>query len=225
MGSFRGLVRGLPRFDKNAAGGGGGPAYTWTTLDPTWGTSAGNWVLSNGNLTLRYISTGNSAGPGSNSRKTSGKYYFEVHSDLAAPGGFVGALGVGTELHANNYNINTANVCQYTNQADGEYYTNNTYHSSGGITFAAAGIDIGVAVDLDNAKVFVRNAAGWWNSGDPVAGTNPICILGPVTNNGGVSPFLVAGYGSGGNSGYTANFGQNAFVYPVPAGYIPGWPI
>lgn len=231
MGSFRGLVRGLPRFDKNAAAGGGGPVYTWATFDPTWGSgsgAAGGWILSNGNLTVSCTDGSNGGnGPGTIARHTTGKYYWEIHTDNPAPGGFDAVIGIGSRIHSGNFTVDYGNPGHFGNIADGTWVQDgvSTTHPSGGVVFAPAGFITGFAVDLDTRKIFVRNAAGYVGGGDPVAETNPICTLSTITGNGtgGITPFAVVSSGSP-NAKFTANFGQSAFVYPVPAGYIPGWP-
>jgi hypothetical protein len=79
----------------------------------------------------------------------------------------------------------------------------------------------GIAVDLDNRKIWFRKApAGNWNN----SGTAD-----PATNAGGVTipagtmvPFVTFGAAAAGFV-WTANFGASTFTGAVPSGFTSGW--
>jgi hypothetical protein len=106
-------------------------------------------------------------------------------------------------------------------------------HANGGDTGIHLGLwdifeIVGIAVDLDNRKIWFIIVAGTalsdWNddgSADPAANTGGISV--PA---GTMVPFCTFG-GSGGIAGdaVTANFGANAFAGVVPSGFTAGWPL
>ena len=90
-----------------------------------------------------------------------------------------------------------------------------------------------VAMDVDNGKMYMGVNGVWFNSGDPVAGTNPVQTI----TNGSPDPFCIIGsmatssgrvlkMNFGGCSGFdvsSANQDDNGygnFEYDVPAGYL-----
>lgn len=70
---------------------------------------------------------------------------------------------------------------------------------------------IGVAVDMDNGKLWFRKNGVWQGSGDPAAGTLPAVS--------GLSGEFMIGGGQGSSGSVTANFGQRAFAYTPPTGF------
>ena len=96
---------------------------------------------------------------------------------------------------------------------------------------------IGVAMDLDNNKLYFSNQGVWQNSGDPesgATGTGALSITAPASNGTGVYHFAVGDSG-GGSPVIQCNFGNpivalssgNAdandhgnFEYEVPSGYF-----
>ena len=96
---------------------------------------------------------------------------------------------------------------------------------------------IGVAMDLDNNKLYFSNQGVWQNSGDPESGstgTGALSITAPASNGTGVYHFAVGDSG-GGSPVIQCNFGNpivalssgNAdandhgnFEYEVPSGYF-----
>jgi hypothetical protein len=97
------------------------------------------------------------------------------------------------------------------------YYSSNgsVYYSGGnaayGTTFTTGDV-IGVALDLDNGKLFFAKNGTWQNSGSPTTGTNAAKTGLSGTYTFGVN--VITGAGSG-----VFNFGQRPFAYTAPSGY------
>jgi hypothetical protein len=100
--------------------------------------------------------------------------------------------------------------------------TNYRYNTGGGLYNSAGSIIqsystwttgdvIGVALDLDNGKVFFSKNGIWQGSSNPTSGTNPAVtgLTGTWTFGGGCSPGNV----------FVANFGQRPFAYAAPSGF------
>ena len=96
---------------------------------------------------------------------------------------------------------------------------------------------IGVAMDLDNNKLYFSNQGVWQNSSDPesgATGTGAVSITAPASNGTGVYHFAAGDSGGGspviqcnfGNpivalsSGNTDGNGYGNFEYAVPSGYL-----
>lgn len=193
----------------------------------TWDSATVTAVtLSGGNLVATNTGT-TSANQGahviSTSGKTTGKYYFEITWSAITTGINLG-IGIGT----------TAST--YTNMGNGgttgvELYRTNSVWSNGSsiATFSGgsygAGQVVGVAVDLDNRRIWFRLApSGNWNDN---ATYNPATNVGGLTIPAGTMvPFVTFGGTSGAiNNVVTANFGASSFTGAVPSGFTSGWPL
>jgi hypothetical protein len=206
--------------------------YRWSasggTTYATWDASTVTSVtLSGGNLVATNTGT-TSADQGAKvaaaNGKASGKHYFEMIWTTDAGGGNTG-FGVGTT--ASTYTAMGGNAT-----TGDMLFRSGTVYSNGSVAggyFATrtSGQTMGVAVDLDNRKIWFRNTpSGNWNGtinagagGDPVAGTFGVTI--PA---GTIVPFLTFGGTSGvANNILTANFGATAFLGAVPSGFTAGW--
>ena len=86
-----------------------------------------------------------------------------------------------------------------------------------GTTYTSYGI-YAVAVDMDAGRIWIRNTAGTWVSGDPVTGTSPSITF---TANTPKRPLCATARTSGdNNAGYGMwNFGQQPFAYTPPSGF------
>jgi hypothetical protein len=178
-------------------------------------------ALSNNNLTATHTSAATTASGarGLNALGT-GKYYFEVT--------------VGT-ITSNNANMGILlTTASYGNMASGfngvevliggTVYANSSLVASVALGVFAAGNVLGIAVDLDTRKAWVRRNGGTWNAGgpsaDPVAGTNGVTVpagalFTPAVCFSGLSATLT--------ELYTANFGGTAYANAAPSGYS-NWP-
>jgi hypothetical protein len=176
-------------------GAGGEVRGNYCTLNPLY--NIGSAALTNGNLDYSSVTGGNSTA--GTIAATTGKWYWEVTAN--ASGNQSWTVGV--------RNLATAAFVVYY-AFDGRVYPADIAY---GNTFAAGDV-IGVALDMDNGKVFFSKNGTWQNSGNPSTGSNPAAssLSGPYT--------ALVGHGSGASSSTsTANFGQRPFAYTAPSGF------
>ena len=143
---------------------------------------------------------------------SSGKWYFEwEQSTTPQVGQVIGVANASQVLNQSNQHVVSTNLWGF-NSGDGQKC--NGGQSAYG-TAVAANVVVGVAVDMDAGKIYFRNAAGYFNSGDPVAGTNAA-----FTNLAGqtVAPYYYDG-SSGSSPTGSINFGQRPFAYTPPTGF------
>lgn len=152
-----------------------GPAFFSGAGVNAWNPSdkASEVSLSNGNRTAtRSNSANNNAAVRAVTAKSAGKFYFEVRVDatVGSGGGDYSIYGIASSgLGLNAYVGSTAASYGY------EHSTGNKYNNGSGTGYGAAltAADIlGVAVDLDNGKIWFAKNNTWQASGDPAAGTN-----------------------------------------------------
>jgi hypothetical protein len=166
---------------------------------------AGGAATSNGNLTVTGTS-GSSLIRNSTMGLTSGKFYAEMTAVTLS-----GSQTLGLAI----YSASALGV-ENGSQSRGYFYTGQKYSNgsvaSYGNSFTAGDV-IGVAIDLDNSKIWFSKNGTWQASGDPTAGTNAAYT--DVTSN---TWFVTV---QGGND-YSAamNFGQRPFTYTPPTGFV-----
>ncbi|HPN96254.1 MAG TPA: tail fiber domain-containing protein, partial [Candidatus Moranbacteria bacterium] len=178
----------------------------------TWNPSDKNAAitLSNGDLTAT-SANGLHKSVRATIGKSSGKWYWEYTAGAIASGGY-SYLGVGTTA---------ALLTTYVgNDAEGYSYCpqGNTWHgavSTSGVSTFVQNDVIGVAVDLDEDKVWWSKNGTWQASGDPETGAN-----GRYTGLTGTFYPMVGLYTTG--NSVTANFGDSAFSYTPPTGFYSG---
>ena len=190
---------------------GGNGRGNYCTLNPldkyssTIGTSDGN---------LRLIST--SGGSYQQIRSTigmsNGKYYMEW---IIVSQGTAGRTGAA--LIKSNSPLSGAagsDTYSWVNHGDGYAYFNNnlTALSTGSIS---TGTDIVMyAFDADSGKLWMGKNGTWDNSGNPATGANP--IYSGLTNG----PYFFGGWAYNTSDIVTFNFGQRAFAYTPPTGFL-----
>ena len=211
------------------------PSNNFATLNPLHSTGNSTLpALSNGNLTYTGHSSTNYSGTYSSIAASSGKWYaeFKCTGGAGAVDMMIGA-GTGiTNTTAPGASTNDMVVFGY----DGKYYAGGSGVSWGGDSWVSGDI-IGVAMDLDNNKLYVSKNGTWMNSGDPTSGsTGTGALTLAASTNTGVYHFLLGDYGGSGTpicesnfgSGYfgttaITNAGSNGngalFEYDVPSGY------
>jgi hypothetical protein len=206
---------------------------TWNPLENYYQSA----TLSNGNTTIQ---TGNSSYSPSSSTLgvSSGKWYWEVEYDALSGGSDVAYVGVLSQFATNSTTSLGTNANDYGYYVNGNYYNNNT-GTAYGTTYTTGDI-IGVALDLDNNKLYFSKNGTWQNSGDPesgATGTGAISITNPTsTTNGAYFPSICDGSSSA-NATFKTNFGNGyfgttavssatsdesglgIFEYTVPSGY------
>jgi len=164
--------------------------------------NAGSASLVNANLTA---SQGAAWATGlSTIRPTSGKWYFEITAGAATV-----YSGIATQSFVFTGNNLGATAAYGYYGSNGNFYDNGSLSTS--LSTYGTGDVIGVALDIDNGKLWFAKNGTWQASGDPANGTNPI------------KSGLSASYWQLGTSAYNttsnANFGQRPFAYTPPSGY------
>jgi hypothetical protein len=143
---------------------------------------------------------------------SSGKWYFEMTpTAINSAGSLVGIVGADVALttYASLASM-TGNIWAWRQDA---FKVNNGSSSSYGNTWTTNDV-IGVAVDMDNGKIWWSKNGTWQASGDPAAGTNAA-----FTNvSGSVGPLLID-QGISGTFDGSINAGQRPFSYTPPSGY------
>jgi hypothetical protein len=184
------------------AGVGGTVRGNYCTLNPL-DVSAN--TLSNGNLDITYA-TNSDTNRGGTIAVSTGKWYFEA--TVQAVGGTYAIIGVtsgvatatplGTSAYQYSYISSTGN--KFNNNSSTAY--GNTY---------TTGDVIGVALDMDNGKVWFSKNGTFQASGDPAAGTNQAFS--------GLSGSFSPAINARNNSIVNLNCGQRAFAYTAPSGF------
>ena len=202
------------------------------TFDTDYWVSQGN-VFTNDNLTV----TGNAAvfnysltaSGMSQTRegKRTGKWYVEITLVTASGNndgiGVVGSAGVGQRFLGDNQGNGIDQGLAYYNN-NGLIIKNNSGQASVNNTTYVAGDVIGMAIDLDNKKVWFRKNNGAWigTSGTPDPATNVggFDLTSTMSGNQQIFPAVNL---SGSSAKFTANYGQTAMTYALPAGFTAGW--
>ena len=209
----------------------GSPSNVYATLNPLARFQVAP-TYSNGNNTITAGAGGSGSSPFSTIGASSGKYYAEFSLGSANGGGISCGIIDITQFNPNfqtdawfyyptyGYAYMSSNGKKGNNNAEANYansYTN--------------GDRIGVAMDLDNNKLYFAKNGVWQNSGDPTSGATGTGAAFTIAD--GTYGFAVYGYDS---KVWNANFGegffgttaagtqaddngQGLFAYDVPAGY------
>ncbi len=176
---------------------------TWNPDD-----KAGTLTLSNGNLTVTADNNGTWQSVRSTISNSSGKWYWEITADLTSGDMLV---GVGTS------SFSLTSYCGSDANSYGWYAGGTKYNNAGSTSYTPTynidGTIIGLALDLDNGKIWWSKNGTW--TGDPVAGTGEAFSGLTGTFFAGVSIYAI-------NKAFTANFGQSSFTYTVPTGFTAG---
>lgn len=141
----------------------------------------------------------------SNFYKTSGKWYWEITINS----GTTHFVGIGTGDAGLNEFVGSDEFGYSYHSLDGKAYSNAASLVYGD-TYIAGDV-IGVALDLDDNKIWFSKNGVWQNSGDPAAGTAQAFSLPDDAFYA-----MWSGYDA---SEVTANFGATAFAYTAPSGF------
>ena len=210
------------------------PSGVHATLNPLHrGTELGNATFSNGNLKHEGTSSGsNYPYTFSTLAASQGKWYAEFKAVVAD----TTMIGIASGI-ADSFLGGTASAKGYALYGNnGNLFTSGSGSSYGS---ALSNNDIlGVAMDLDNNKLYFHKNGTYHNSGDPTSGatgTGAVSITAPADNGTGVYHFACGKSGSATTS-IEANFGNgyfgttaitsagsngngSLFEYNVPSGY------
>ena len=207
------------------------PSNVFATLNPL--SSGSSMTFTNGNT--GFLTSGTWESAPTTLAMSSGKYYceFKPTSVLGSGNSFM-MFGVEAPKNVsawiNNYPGYTSTGYAYGWDGDKR---NNAGTSSYGNSFSQNDI-IGIALDMDNKKLYFHKNGTYQNSGVPTSGSTGTGAL-PLTED--EYYFVVSGYNNGANATCKSNFGNgyfgttavssagtNAsnngiFEYDVPAGY------
>jgi len=208
------------------------PSNVFATMNPLDNFYFGA-TFSNGNLKVVTSASIETFGTGTIGA-SSGKYYWEVKVTSASA---YTNIGIASELSdsASNYLGEKASTPNYMyDSGTGNSYTNGS-GTSYGDTYTTNDI-IGVALDLDNNRLFFSKNGTWQNSGDPTTSTGAITITDSTSTPTGFyfpavgdrhndSATLELNFGNGYfgttavSSAQNPDDGIGIFEYAVPTGY------
>jgi len=180
-----------------------GDYATWNPLD-----LGDNIALSGGNLVATSTGSGHD-GLRANIGKSSSKWYWEVTKSGAGDNTVIG-IGTGdanlngfcgADAYGWGYEPNGKKVHSYSEDNYGDTYTLNDI--------------IGVALDLNNGKIWWSKNGVWQDGGDPGAGTGEA-----YSGLSGIFYPMASVYSI--DDQLTANFGASAFSYSAPEGFESG---
>ena len=195
-------------------------AFMPSIVPATFDGTANLVALSNGNRTVTHNNTTTNAGAISTSTKTTGKRYFESAIQVSVSSStFVGIMST------NFAGIFGTTIC--ATDTTSIQAINSTIYSNGGNTGTVLGTTtigdvFSFAIDLTARLAWIRRNGGNWNnnvSANPATGVGGVAIAPTL----GFSPFVRFAASGVSTDRVAANFGQAAFVFPVPAGFTNGW--
>jgi hypothetical protein len=210
------------------------PSNVYCTMNPLDNYFA-NGTFSQGNNTITTVNTGypyNTATMGVNK----GKWYWECKWS-AQPTGSSNQVLVGIAKRTCPSTTTWLGSAAYTYGYQGTGGVHNNNGTIATYTTWSIGDVIGVALDMDNNRLYFSRNGTWQGSSDPANGTNPISITAPDTTDD--IGFYFPAFGDGNNSLQETgqfNFGNGTFgttsvssagsngngsifEYDVPTGY------
>jgi len=188
-----------------------------------------NSTFSEGNLKI--VTSSNETYNTSTIGVSSGKWYFEVEWDATSSGTSVVGI-VDSPSSATSASLHKQS--KGWGYRDGGDVKNNDSAVSGSWSSYTTGDIIGIALDLDNNRLFFSKNGSFQNSGDPTSSTGAITITAPSSLTTGNYFFAIGDYNSGTttllanfgsppfaiSSGNTDGNGYGNFEYAVPSGYF-----
>ena len=204
---------------------------TWNPLDNFYSQG----TFSDGNTTQQGSNTPNTPVTSTFGVST-GKWYCEIEADAKSGSGDVYLIGILSEQVTSNNEPLGQNANDFAYYASSGQSRNNNTLSSYGNTYTAGDV-IGIALDLDNNKLYFSKNGTWQNSGDPesgATGTGAISITDPASTSFGAYFIGASFWSNTNNATFKANFGNPPFTissgnsdgngygnfeYAVPSGY------
>jgi hypothetical protein len=182
-------------------------AANYAVLNPLLSINGAATTFSNGNLQIATASGSNSLGV-STIPTSSGKWYFEATQTASGDATFgIWQPFSSTTLFYSSPNNNYRWYGGNGNVYDGAGNVAQTYS-----TYTNGDV-LGIALDLDNGKVYYSKNNVYQGSSNPVTGTNPVAS--------GLTGTWLFGCNTGGTGAtFNANFGQRPFSYTPPTGFV-----
>ena len=183
-------------------GVGGEVRGNYATLNPL---DVSSNTLSNGNLDITFA-TNSDTNRGGTIAVSTGKWYFEA--TIQAVGGTYAIIGVTSGVATASSLGTTAYQYSYISSTGNKF--NNNSSTAYGNTYTTGDV-IGVALDMDNGKVWFSKNGTFQASGNPAAGTNQAFS--------GLSGSFSPAINARNNSIVNLNCGQRPFAYTAPSGF------
>ena len=210
------------------------PTNNFATFNSLSKNDAGTVTFSDGNLKTAHSGTDSRYSAYSTIGVSQGKWYAEFKYEATSGGSDV-MFGIGSDIE----NTNRTGGNLYSSATGYVYWSNdgskgnNDSTSPYGNSFAVGDI-IGIALDLDNYKLYFSKNGVWQNSGDPTSGATGTGSAFNLTS--GETYFFAGTHATSTSrtSTYSANFGNapytissgntdgngyGNFEYAVPSGY------
>ena len=190
-----------------------------------------DWSLAQGNLEFTNNSTGHRM-TNSSIAVFQGKWYCEVKMKTEAQSTRVGVIDPDKFIY-NTYIHNAGRGYAYKGNDGSTRFNDAVVDSSYGATYTTGDI-VGIAMDLDNHKLYFSKNGTFQNSGDPTSGatgtgsafnlaTGVFYSFGASTQDQGTNPVIEFNFGGTQtftiSSGNTDGNGYGNFEYAVPNGY------
>jgi len=191
-----------------------GNFMTWNPLD----NLKSDVSFSNGNLDIHPGAANAQHVGGGNWSFPSGKWYFELTIVAVYSSGYP-AVGIMDTSARTSTLPDQYTVGSYVYRPDGTKYIDTTATSSWGDAFIATDV-IGVALDMENGAVYMRNEGVWQASGDPTSGGSKTGAMHTWTAGAVDMTLFFEGYNGGtATAMVTLNSGQSAYANAAPTGY------
>ena len=188
------------------------PSNVFATINALSYAASLNYTLKNGNTAKDVTNTTNAWRSAYGTiGASSGKYYFELKvtgRESGDPGNMF--VGIVDSEQMKNESSNERFVKQtrgYGFHAKG-YKENNSNNTSYGSSWHTVGDIIGVAMDLDNSKIYFSKNGTWQNSGVPTSGSTGTGAAFTLASGYTYLPAFSQYYG---NEQYAMNFGNGYF--------------
>ena len=188
------------------------PVVNYSTFNPLSKNDAGTVTFSNGNLTVAHSGSDSRYAAYSAIGAANGKWYMEIKIDASSQPDVV--VGVGSNVEEINrlgtyYGTNPDPTSVGYFSGDGDKYINDNASSYG----AAYGTNdiIGIAMDLDNNKLYFSKNGTFQNSGNPTSGATGTGAIALTAN---LTYFMGASHATTTTrtSTYSGNFGSPSFA-------------
>ena len=181
------------------------PTNNFCTINPLENYNS-SFTLSEGNLkavTTNYSFIRSTIGV------ASGKWYMEVKCTAQTSNTNKWSFGISDVPASSSTQCLGDNSYEYTWRGDANtiFYngSSTTYGSDGGMS---TGMIVGIALDLDNNKIYWSRNGTWRNSADPSAGTNGFSIVAPSSTNNGFYHFTFGECDGTYNFTFETNYGN-----------------
>ena len=190
----------------------------------TWDFRAnmGGLTLSQQNLKQYWAGSGWKSVLGTMS-VSGGKWYYEYTCDFCETTpddhqiGWADVFDDGGQSSWANYGDRPGDQKAYVYYNTGATRYNSTSNDNSGYDSWLSGDVIGIALDLDNGKIFFAKNGTWQGSSDPAAGTNAAYTSVSTTSK--FTPVVGNWSNSSQKRSGHANFGQLPFKYTAPTGF------